>query len=73
MTQRQQDIGDWMLTFEPRAVCSVTVSARTPMDILPVFYLPDERSFQPSLQRVQDHPSQGGIHYIIIIRKLKVH
>lgn len=72
MTQRQQDIGDWTLTFEPKAVCSVTVSARTSMDILPVFYLPDDRSFQPSLQRVQDHPSQGVIQYIVIVKEVKI-
>lgn len=59
LTQRQEDPGEWTLNFVPREVCSVTVSARTKMDILPVFYLPDNRAFQPSLQRVQDQPSQG--------------
>lgn len=74
MTQRQQYLGEWTLTFEPRRVCSVTVSARTPLDIAPVFYLPDQRSFHPSLQRVQDHPSQGKILYtlVVTVREVKI-
>lgn len=67
MTQRQQYLGDWTLTFEPRRVCSVTVSARTPLDIAPAFYLPDERSFHPSLQRVPDHPSQDLNSYLDVV------
>ncbi|XP_045122462.1 von Willebrand factor A domain-containing protein 7-like isoform X2 [Portunus trituberculatus] len=67
ITQQQQYLGDWTLTFEPKRVCSVTVSARTPLDIAPTFYLPDERSFHPSLQRIQDHPSQDLNSYLDMV------
>ncbi|XP_050733109.1 von Willebrand factor A domain-containing protein 7-like isoform X1 [Eriocheir sinensis] len=67
LTQRQEDLGDWTLSFVPREVCSVIVSARTKMDILPVFYLPDNRAFQPSLQRVQDQPSQDLDSYLDMV------
>lgn len=59
MDIREDDFGEWTLRLVPEDVCSAMVSAHTPMDILPTFYVPDARSYQPSLQRLFGQPSQG--------------
>ncbi|XP_069169792.1 von Willebrand factor A domain-containing protein 7 [Procambarus clarkii] len=63
MAQRK-DFGSWTLKFEPVDGASAVVYAKTSLDILPVFYTPDFRSNQPSLQRVLGQPSRGVDMYL---------
>ncbi|XP_042871201.1 von Willebrand factor A domain-containing protein 7-like [Penaeus japonicus] len=67
MSQRRNDVGEWTLQFNPSDESSVVISAHTPMDIMPNFYIPDTFGNHPSLQRVAGQPSKSSDTYLDVV------